>query len=63
LLSFEIEKEMNIMIVDVLILAIIGVLLAASIFYMVQRKKKGGSSCGCGCGGCRGCGSYGEDQE
>ncbi|MCI8852930.1 MAG: FeoB-associated Cys-rich membrane protein [Lachnospiraceae bacterium] len=54
---------MNIMIVDVLILAIIGVLLAASIFYMVQRKKKGGSSCGCGCGGCRGCGSYGEDQE
>lgn len=51
------------MIVDFLILAIIGVLLGASIFYMVQRKKNGGSSCGCGCGGCRGCRGCGEDQE
>lgn len=39
---------------DVIVIAIVAVCLAASIAHIIRNKKKGGSSCGCGCSGCSG---------
>ncbi len=37
---------------DAIVILIIGVCLLGSVGYMVWNKKRGGSSCGCGCSGC-----------
>ena len=40
---------------DAIVILIIGVCLLGSVGYMVWNKKRGGSSCGCGCSSsCRG---------
>ena len=47
---------------DFIVVAIVAVCLAASIAHIIRNKKKGGSSCGCGCSGCSGsscCGKKG----
>ena len=35
-----------------IIAAIVVVLMALAVMYMVKNWKKNGSSCGCGCSGC-----------
>lgn len=41
--------------IDVIVLAVVAVCLFLCIRYQIRTRKKGGSSCGCGCSGCSGC--------
>lgn len=48
---------------DFVVLLIVGGCILGSVGYMIRNKKKGGSSCGCGCSGCGGgdcCGKRGD---
>ncbi|MCI8374799.1 MAG: FeoB-associated Cys-rich membrane protein [Lachnospiraceae bacterium] len=48
---------------DVIVLVIIGVCLACSVGYSIRNKKRGGSSCGCGCSGCGGASCCGKEKN
>ena len=37
---------------NIIVLAILAVIVAAAVFKLVRDKKKGKSSCGCGCENC-----------
>ncbi len=40
---------------DFVILGIVGLAVAAAILSILRRRRKGGSSCSCGCEGCQLC--------
>lgn len=37
---------------DLIVVLVIGLCLAAVLWYHVSRRKKGETGCGCGCSGC-----------
>lgn len=48
---------------DIIVLLLVAVALFFCIRSIIRNKKRGGSSCGCGCTGCSGCGgscAYGD---
>ena len=47
---------------DVIVVLIIVICLLGSVGYMIRNKRRGGSSCGCGCGGCCGNGGCGKRE-
>ena len=39
----------------IIVSSVLVIAVGAVIFTMIKNKKKGKSSCGCGCSGCSGC--------
>lgn len=42
---------------DIIVVLLVAIALFFCIRSIIRNKKHGGSSCGCGCAGCSGCGS------
>ena len=43
--------------VDYMLIALLAVVVAGIIVYLVKQKRQGKTGCGCGCGGCPHAGS------
>lgn len=48
---------------DIVVLVLVGAALVAAVLFSIRSRKKRGGGCGCGCSGCSGCPSASEKNK
>ena len=48
---------------DIVVLVLVGAALVAAVLFSIRSRKKRGGGCGCGCSNCSGCPSASEKNK